>query len=73
MDHLRISCDPAVLGGKPAIRGTRVSVALILEELGAGETPAAIVETYPSITIDDVKAAVAFAIDQVEAARTAAE
>ena len=69
----QIVSTPDTLGGKPRIDGTRISVAMILEELAAGETPADIVETYPSLTLEDVKAAIAFAIAQVDAARVAAE
>ena len=69
----RIVCTPDTLAGKPRIAGTRISVAQVLKELAAGETPADIVESYPSLEIDDVKAAIAFAIEQVDAARVAAE
>lgn len=68
-----IVATPDTLAGKPRIAGTRISVAMILEELAAGETPADIVETYPALTLADVQAAIDFAIAQVDAARVAAE
>jgi uncharacterized protein (DUF433 family) len=64
----RIVTDPAVLMGKPIIRGTRVPVYLIVGLIEAGQTPAQIVDDYPELTIEDVDAAVAYAAD--EAART---
>jgi uncharacterized protein (DUF433 family) len=73
MEHPLISSRVEVLNGKPCVKGTRVSVALILAELAAGETVADIVETYPVVTREDVQAAIAFAIAQVETADVAAE
>ena len=48
----RIVRDQAILSGKPAIRGTRISVELILEVMAAGWTVADILENYPGITHD---------------------
>jgi uncharacterized protein (DUF433 family) len=62
----RIVATPGTLGGKPRIAGTRVSVALILEELGAGSTIAEIVDCYPGVTDEDVRAAIAFAVSRVQ-------
>ncbi len=56
-----IVTDPAVLLGKPVIRGTRVPVYLIVGLVEAGQTPAQIVDDYPALTMDDVGAAVTFA------------
>jgi len=68
-----IVSTPDTLAGKPRIEGTRISVAQILEELAAGETPEDIVETYPTLRREDIQAAIAYAIAQVDAARVAAE
>lgn len=57
----RITSDPAVLVGKPVIRGTRISVELILGWLANGWTYEQILETYPHITQEDILAALAFA------------
>ncbi len=59
--HERIVTDPAVLLGKPIIRGTRVSVELIAGLVEAGQTPEQIVDDYPDLTVEDVEAAVAHA------------
>lgn len=61
MDHERISIDPAVMAGKPVIRGTRVTVELILRELGEGVTVERLLQGYPRITAEDIKAATAYA------------
>ncbi|HKW29183.1 MAG TPA: DUF433 domain-containing protein [Verrucomicrobiae bacterium] len=47
--------DPEHLGGSPRVRGTRISVALILESLAAGMSVAQIVEAYPSLTEESVR------------------
>ena len=56
-----IECDPKVLGGKPVVAGTRVTVELILEKLGAGETSEDIVESHPNVTLQGIQAALACA------------
>lgn len=62
----RISIDPAVAGGKPCIRGTRIWVSLVLDLLASGMSEAAVRAEYPSLTRDDVLAAIAYG---AEAAR----
>ena len=69
MDYPRISTDPAVMVGKPCISGTRISVELILRWLAEGRTIAELIEAYPHISEDDIKAALAYAADQVGARR----
>jgi uncharacterized protein (DUF433 family) len=59
----RVTADPAVCGGKPCIRGTRIDIAILLDALAEGLTPEEIVDHYPSLTVDDVRAAVAYAAD----------
>ena len=49
--------DPEHLGGSPRVRGTRISVALILESLAAGLSVADIVDAYPSLTEESVRGA----------------
>lgn len=61
----RISQDPAVLVGKPVIRGTRISVELILERLSGNFDLDELFAAYPRLTIEDVQAALAFAQDAV--------
>lgn len=61
-----ISSDPKVLLGKPVIKGTRLSVELILEKLSAGETIEQILESYPQITKKAILACLAYASDSVK-------
>jgi uncharacterized protein (DUF433 family) len=56
----RISIDPAVCGGKPCIRGTRIWVSLILDLLASGMTEAEVRGEYPQLTRDDILAAIAY-------------
>jgi uncharacterized protein (DUF433 family) len=57
----RISIDPNVCHGKPCIKGTRVWVSLIVDNLAAGASEDEILEAYPSLTKEDIQAALAFA------------
>ena len=57
----RISIDPRVCHGKPCIKGTRVPVFVILDALAAGMTCEEVLDDYPPITRDDVKAALCYA------------
>ena len=59
----RIVTDPAVCHGAATIRGTRVPVAVVLDNLAAGLTAEDIVNEYPSLDADDVRAALAYAAD----------
>ena len=56
-----IVADPAVMMGKPIIRGTRITVELILEKLAAGETIEQILEAHPRLTREGIQAALSFA------------
>jgi uncharacterized protein (DUF433 family) len=57
----RITADPKIFGGKPIIRGMRVSVELVLSLLAQGETIDAIIDDYPGLEPDDVRACLAYA------------
>ncbi len=57
----RITSDPAIFGGKPIVRGMRISVELILSLLAQGETHAAILEDYPNLRHEDILACLAYA------------
>lgn len=59
MTHSRITADPAVMMGKPCIKGTRITVELVLRKLGAGRSFSDLIEAYPQLTDDDVRAALA--------------
>ena len=56
----RIATDPAVMLGKPVIRGTRITVELILRKLAEGASEADLLEDYPHLTTEDIRAAVAY-------------
>jgi uncharacterized protein (DUF433 family) len=56
----RIIVDPEILVGKPIIRGTRISVELLLDRLGDGWSVEQILDAYPRLTRDDVLAAISF-------------
>lgn len=62
----RVSIDPAVCGGKPCIRGTRIWVSLILDLLAGGMSEPELLRQYPGLTHEDVLAAIAYG---AEAAR----
>jgi uncharacterized protein (DUF433 family) len=57
----RITTNPQVCHGKPCIRGTRIMVSVILDNLAEGLTPDEIVREYPPLTAEDVRAALAYA------------
>lgn len=59
----RIVCDPGILVGKPTVRGTRLSVAFILERFADGWSEVEILENYPRLTSDDLRAVFAYASD----------
>ena len=63
MKHDRIEVKPGVMTGKPVIKGTRLTVELVLRELGHGTTVDELVELYPRLASEDVKAALAYAAD----------
>lgn len=66
MAHDRVSSDPSVMMGKPCIKGTRITVELVLRKLGAGRSFADLLEAYPQLTEDDLRAALAFAADYMQ-------
>ena len=59
--HKRVVSTSDTLGGAPRIAGTRVHISVILANLAAGLTPDEIVGEYPTLTLDDVQAAIAHA------------
>ena len=64
MDALeRISVNPDVCHGKACIKGTRITVSVILDNLAAALTAEEIIISYPSLTREDIQAAVAYAAE----------
>lgn len=61
----RISTNPEILLGKPVIKGTRISVELIVDRLADGWTFEQVLESYPHITREDILAALAFAAERL--------
>ena len=59
----RISINPAICHGRACIRGTRVMVSIILDNLAEGVTKAEIIASYPSITDADIQAALSYAAE----------
>ena len=59
----RVTADPQVCGGKPCICGTRIYIAIILDALAEGLSFQEIIDHYPSLTIDDIRAAVTYAAE----------
>ena len=59
----RISIDPNVCFGQPCIRGTRIWVSLILDFLASGESETDILNAYPQLKLDDIRAAIAYAAE----------
>jgi uncharacterized protein (DUF433 family) len=61
----RITIDAAVMQGKPVVRGTRITVDLLLRKLSEGATQADLLDAYPHLTAEDIRAALAYAADAV--------
>ncbi len=59
----RIVSDPKVCHGQACVRNTRIPVSVVLDNLAAGLSPDAIVQSYPSLTAEDVRASVGYAAD----------
>jgi Uncharacterized conserved protein len=65
----RITIDPAVLVGKPVIKGTRLAVEFIVDLLAHGWTEEEILRNYPGITPEDIRACLAYASALLHAER----
>lgn len=65
----RITADPDIMVGKPIIRGTRITVEAILDELAGGVPENEVLEDFPELTPEDVRAAIVFAQDLVSEQR----
>ena len=62
----RIEIDPLVCGGTPVIRGTRIPVAVLLEQLAAGESWESLLDGYPGLSVEDIQAALFYARSSIE-------
>ena len=61
-----ITSDPAILRGKPRIKGTRIPVSLILGHLAAGQTPQQIVAEFPDLTSEQIAACLDYARGRIQ-------
>lgn len=57
----RIALDPRILVGKPVVRGTRISVELIVDLLAAGWNNEQVLDSYPTLEAEDIRACLAYA------------
>ena len=62
-EQVRIVSNPTIMGGKPVVAGTRITVELILEKLAAGDSIPEILADYPPLTEVGIKAAIKFAAE----------
>lgn len=60
---LHITVDPQVMHGTPCFKGTRVPVSVVLDNLAAGETEKRILDQYPTVRPEHLRAAIAYAAD----------
>ena len=67
MHKVLIVSNPTVMTGKPVVAGTRITVELILEKLGQGETIEQLLEAHPRLTPEAIQAALAFAAEALRA------
>lgn len=62
----RVVSDPAICGGRPTIKGTRIMVRNVLDVLALDGSVEAVLESYPDLTVEDVQAALAYAGELVD-------
>ena len=65
----RVTLDPKVLTGKPVIKGTRLAVEFVVDLLAQGWTETEIVDNYPGITRDDIRACLQYASEVLKSER----
>ena len=62
-DHIEI--NPAVMLGKPVIRGTRIPVEFVIRKLSEGATEADLLDAYPRLTLEDIRATLAYTAESL--------
>ncbi len=67
MSHELIESNPDIMMGKPVIKGTRITVEIILEKMSDGETIEQLIESYPQLKRESIHAALAFAARALKA------
>jgi len=66
MVHDRIECRPDIMLGKPVIKGTRIPVDLLLRKLGEGASEEELLDAYPRLTKEDIRAAQMYAAAAIQ-------
>ena len=66
MTFERIEIDPRVCGGKPVIKGTRIPVAVILDQLASGQSWDSVLEGFPELSREDIQTAILYAKSSIE-------
>ncbi len=61
----RVEINPKIMLGKPVIRGTRITVELIVRKLSEGAKEEDLLDAYPHLTVEDIRAALAYAADSL--------
>jgi uncharacterized protein (DUF433 family) len=61
----RVDVNPQIMQGKPVIRGTRIPVELILRKLGEGASEADLLDAYPNLTSEGIRASMRYAADTI--------
>lgn len=61
--HQYISSDPAICGGTACVKGTRIPVSVVLDNLAAGLSSDELIKNYPSLTVEAIRAALAYAAE----------
>jgi uncharacterized protein (DUF433 family) len=61
--HQYISSDPSICGGAACVKGTRIPVSVVLDNLAAGLSSDELTEDYPSLTVEAIRAAIAYAAE----------
>ena len=72
MSNTRVTVNPDVMMGKPTIRGTRIPVETLLRKMAEGASAQDLLDAYPTLTLDDVRAAIAYAAHAIGGERTVA-
>ncbi|MDZ7378611.1 MAG: DUF433 domain-containing protein [candidate division KSB1 bacterium] len=62
----RIVIDPEIHHGTPCVRGTRVPVSVVLGSLAQGLTPEQVIQEYPTLCEDDIRACLAYAVEMIQ-------
>ena len=62
----RIEINPRVCNGKPVIKGTRIPVTVLLDQLAEGQSWETVMQVYPEVTVVDIKAALMYAKSSIE-------